>query len=367
MSKSRKHSCTAVVLTRDEARDVMEMSQQKDFWTVEMIEDNSIQLQGALDVLYNSEGGSDYQVEYTDSLSTRRLVINCTICNVLLSSYDTFSSHENGKSHKKVRQHILGSKQANEKGELKLKPMNALRGVYPPGSLEDKIDRGKHPVLGIQFVYKEIIKEETYFTCQLCTNKKYAVSGVKDEMYNHLISKNHSRRYLDVKFGLNNIGSSSFASEVAKIEELEGRIHAPIMDFTSLLPKKPDTIPTSHGGHPRVTKTDASSNTDPFVCNIKDLTDEIHSLCNADCLDEILEDDDYLGLFAGAFSIYNDKLYQFFSKQSCVNSGALASINKVKQLFSELYMEDKLRSSGEVCVIIFSFLCNVYGICFYFV
>ncbi|XP_066948715.1 uncharacterized protein [Macrobrachium rosenbergii] len=126
----------------------MEMSRLKDFWTVDMIQDNIIELQGALDVLYNSVSGSDYQVEYTDSLSTRRLVINCMTCNVYLSSYDTLSSHENGKSHKKVRQHIVGSKQANKKVELKLKPLNALRGVYPPGSLENKIDQGKHPVLG---------------------------------------------------------------------------------------------------------------------------------------------------------------------------------------------------------------------------
>ncbi|XP_066948709.1 uncharacterized protein [Macrobrachium rosenbergii] len=148
MAESHKHSCRTVVLTRDEARDVMEMSRLKDFWTVDMIQDNIIELQGALDVLYNSVSGSDYQVEYTDSLSTRRLVINCMTCNVYLSSYDTLSSHENGKSHKKVRQHIVGSKQANKKVELKLKPLNALRGVYPPGSLENKIDQGKHPVLG---------------------------------------------------------------------------------------------------------------------------------------------------------------------------------------------------------------------------
>ncbi|XP_066948717.1 uncharacterized protein [Macrobrachium rosenbergii] len=125
MAESHKHSCRTVVLTRDEARDVMEMSRLKDFWTVDMIQDNIIELQGALDVLYNSVSGSDYQVEYTDSLSTRRLVINCM-----------------------VRQHIVGSKQANKKVELKLKPLNALRGVYPPGSLENKIDQGKHPVLG---------------------------------------------------------------------------------------------------------------------------------------------------------------------------------------------------------------------------
>ncbi|XP_068240518.1 uncharacterized protein [Palaemon carinicauda] len=357
---SSHHSRRSLLLTMSEAEEVMEKCRYRDYWIVDYNNDNSIELQGALDALYNSTKGNNYVVDYLDSQSGTRLVIQCVVCNTTLASYDPFHSHDSGKSHMKVRQNSLSTKDPNIKEPLQIKPMNALRGIFPPGSLENKIDRCTLPALGLQFVYMEVINQKERYTCQLCMNKGTASAILKDEMFEHLTSKFHNKRYFDLKF-FPEVTPHDSVSKFRKLEEFEGRIHNTIIDFSKYrlnqasgeeaistsaqeLEKKPEPVFKSTRDHQSiVNKIDKASETNVLVYSVKDLTKDIHNLALGECPEEILNDKDYIELLAEAFWMYNEKLDKFFNKHGRAYSEAAASTYKIKQLFP-IYSEERLAS-----------------------
>ncbi|KAG0708059.1 hypothetical protein GWK47_024076 [Chionoecetes opilio] len=176
------------------------------------------------------------------------------VCSKELTSYDPFVAHENGKQHKKVRQKILSVPDPNLQSDLELQHLNKPRGTFTDGSLEDQIDSTKFTVIGVQFVYKEILDGREVYTCQLCHctdvlqisasrmfshltssthSKNYLVSLNHNK--NYLVSLNHSKNYLKDKFGWSGHKKSTreFEEECCSIEEYEGKIHANIADLTS--------------------------------------------------------------------------------------------------------------------------------------
>lgn len=158
------------------------------------------------------------------------------MCSKELTSYDPFVTHENGKLHKKTRQQKLIPKDPNLYTKLQKRPHNKVRGIFPKGSLEEMVDSCSEPVLGIQFVYKEVIHGKETFTCQLC-QKWSDVTRIKtSRMFAHLTSLSHNRKYMEIKFGLTKDFLLNFKDEARQIEEREGKIHQPIIDFTQQLP-----------------------------------------------------------------------------------------------------------------------------------
>ncbi|XP_045617994.1 uncharacterized protein [Procambarus clarkii] len=235
-------------MTRTEAEEIMETdARSKDFWTVDYDYDNCHKLQRVLDVLYNSVSGNNYEVDYQENQNGTRLIIRCNICSKDLTSYDPFYTHENGRNHKKCRQQVLTPKDPNISGTLQRRFLNEPRETFERGSLEDDIDSTKLPILGVQFVYKEVINGEELFTCQLCEKDDKVTRIRSRKMFSHLVSKCHSRKYLEVKFGFSK-KEMDFEDSAKEIEELEGKIHANIADFTKQLP--PNMIrPKGHTKH----------------------------------------------------------------------------------------------------------------------
>ena len=59
----RHHGSKAYTsITRDEAEDVMEKARANDYWRVDAYYDNKDDLQAAIDCLYNSVQGNQYEV-----------------------------------------------------------------------------------------------------------------------------------------------------------------------------------------------------------------------------------------------------------------------------------------------------------------
>nr|XP_027216515.1 uncharacterized protein LOC113809189 isoform X1 [Penaeus vannamei] len=135
-----------------------------------------------------------------------------------------------------TRQQKLTPKDPNLGTKLQKRPHNEVRGIFPKGSLEEMVDSCNDPVLGIQFVYKEVIHGKEKFTCQLC-QKSSDVTRIKtSRMFEHLTSLSHNRKYMEIKFGHTKDLLLHFKDEARQIEEREGKIHQPIIDFTHQLP-----------------------------------------------------------------------------------------------------------------------------------
>ncbi|XP_068212411.1 uncharacterized protein [Palaemon carinicauda] len=219
-------------MTREEAERLFEIdARDKDFWSLDAGEDNREMLQEAMDVVYNIIPGNKYEIDYQEHQNTCRLIVRCVTCGKDLSSFDPFITHEKGKPHKKVRQQMICPKDPNIKVGLQKQPHNLLRGIFNPGSLEDKIDRSNYPIVGAHFVYKEEM-DKPHYTCALCRHKKGSkVEAVcQNKMLKHLLGQTHTELYMKVKFNIE--PQLGFEDLVIKYEEFEGRIHVPIIDFT---------------------------------------------------------------------------------------------------------------------------------------
>ncbi|XP_042888097.1 uncharacterized protein LOC122263632 isoform X2 [Penaeus japonicus] len=187
----------SAILTKSEAELMMDTEvRSRDFWAVFDDYDNCIKLQKIIDLLYNSEPGNDYEVDYQENQNGTRLIIRCNVCTKELTSYDPFVTHENGKPHKKIRQQKMTPKDPNIGMKLQRRPLNELRGIFPKGSLEEMIDICRDPVLGIQFVYKEVIHGKELFTCQLCQKSSDVTKVKTSRMFGHLTSSSHNRKYM---------------------------------------------------------------------------------------------------------------------------------------------------------------------------
>ncbi|KAG7156919.1 Transcription elongation factor SPT5-like 4 [Homarus americanus] len=190
-----------------EAEDIMETDTRlKDFWTVDFDYDNCSKLQEAIE-------GNKYEVDYQNNQNGTRLIIHC-----------------------QLRQQIITPKDPNIKGTLRRQPHNVQRGIFPEGSLEDKIDSCSEPILGVHFVYKEVIAGIETYTCHLCQKDTDVTRIRSSKMLSHLISKAHNKKYMEVKFGYLKKSYSDYEDEAMQIEKFEGKIHTSIIDFTKQLP-----------------------------------------------------------------------------------------------------------------------------------
>ncbi|XP_064097815.1 uncharacterized protein LOC135209113 [Macrobrachium nipponense] len=221
------------MMSREKAENILDVEARfRDFWYLDNGEDNRDRLQDAIDVVYNTVPGNDYVIDYMECQNSCRLKVKCLTCNVELTGYDPFITHEKGKPHKKVRQQIICIKDPNIKAELTKQPHNLTKGIFEPNSLEDMIDHCKETILGVHFLYKEV-RERPYFTCTLCLKEKGSkVSTVSsNKMYKHLLGTTHNKKYMSVKFGISQ--RNGFQNILLEYERFEGKIHAPIIDFTN--------------------------------------------------------------------------------------------------------------------------------------
>ncbi|XP_064085373.1 uncharacterized protein LOC135200695 [Macrobrachium nipponense] len=162
------------MMSREKAKNILDVEARfRDFWYLDNGEDNRDRLQDAIDVVYNTVPGNDYVIDYMECQNSCRLKVKCLTCNVELTGYDPFITHEKGKPHKKVRQQIICIKDPNIKAELTKQPHNLMKGIFEPNSLEDMIDHCKETILGVHFLYKEV-RERPYFTCTLCLKRRGA-------------------------------------------------------------------------------------------------------------------------------------------------------------------------------------------------
>ncbi|KAK3851191.1 hypothetical protein Pcinc_042137 [Petrolisthes cinctipes] len=221
-------------LTKDEAEGMLEEEvRDKDFWAVSDDYNNFDQLQGVLNALFNSIEGNKYKVAYQENQKGTRLQIRCQICSKDLNSFDPFISHENGKNHKKMRQQQVVPKDPNLHRKLDKQHHNEPRGTFPEDSLEDMIDNTTMLVIGVQFVYKEVVEGQETFSCQLCCLDRISA----ERMFSHLTNaahNSHNAKYLEAKYGVKKMRGE--LEEFGRIvEEREGKIHANIVDFTKQL------------------------------------------------------------------------------------------------------------------------------------
>jgi len=215
--------------TKKEAEIIIEKSRDKAFWNCDEV-DNYVKLQGSIDVLYNCIPGNEYSVEYKKNTQSTRLEVRCHICDIDLSSYDPFISHDSGKSHKKVRQ----QKQIPQGSGLNALPKQ--RKLNSPwdfleiadGTLEKKLNGTSRTVVGAHMVYKEKNNGVYMYTCTLCQEDGPFHKIPKDEMYKHITSEHHYKKYLDVKFDI----QTNHIEEAKNIEEFEGKIHNFLADFS---------------------------------------------------------------------------------------------------------------------------------------
>ncbi|KAK8750290.1 hypothetical protein OTU49_014764 [Cherax quadricarinatus] len=261
-----------------DAEDIMEEARSKDFWIVDYAFDNCRTLQAALDVLYNTIPGNKYVVNYQDNQNGTRLSIHCKVCTKDLTSYDPFNTHENGKTHKKCRQQLLTPKDPNLRRQLVRRHLNEPRGIFLEGSLENMIDSTELNVLGVQFVYKEVIHGKNLFTCQLCQRDNDSVKRIRSsEMLSHLTSKEyhgkcmpHNAKYLKVKFGYYKSSVDILEEIVEDIAKYEGKIHANIADFTKQLP--PDMTESTSENFIPISGSDRSRCSRSRSCSLASLS-----------------------------------------------------------------------------------------------
>jgi len=202
----------------------------RDFWTTDM-ETNKALLQGALDTLHNCNKGNSYSVKYVNSQYGCRLAIVCEPCRVELSSRDPFMTHDQGKKHEKVVSTLSSAVlRPSVIGEVRLTPLQSPR--RPADALETALMATKEAVLGLQFVYKEELYGERHvfnYTCQLCRLMRVP----EEDMLRHLTTDTHHKQlYLSEKFNIKTKDMSEFREECKKIEEKEGKVICPIVDFT---------------------------------------------------------------------------------------------------------------------------------------
>ncbi|KAK4301717.1 hypothetical protein Pmani_019073 [Petrolisthes manimaculis] len=255
-------------LSKEEAKGMLEEEvRDKDFWAVHDDYNNFDQLQGVLDALFNTIEGNKYKVAYQENQKGTRLQIRCGICSKDLNSFDPFISHENGKNHKKMRQQQVVPKDPNLHRKLEKQLHNEPRGIFTEGSLEDMIDNTTLLVIGVQFLYKEVVEGQETFSCQLCCLDRISA----ERMFSHLtnVAHNcHNAKYLEVKYGVKKMRGE--LEEYGRIvEEREGKIHTSIVDFTKQL-----QLPAIHERHRNQISRPSSSthsrrNWSPSTPNLK--------------------------------------------------------------------------------------------------
>ncbi|XP_069193940.1 uncharacterized protein [Procambarus clarkii] len=185
------------MMTRAEAEFIMKKEvPERAFWIVDCFCNNYNRLQDVLDVLYNTLPGNDYSVSYLASQKGTRLVIFCQVCRIELTSFGPFSSHNNGKSHKRRQQQAASTKSVNKGRTLEHRRLNEPKGIFLKGSLEDLIDSTRFIILGVQFVYKECICGQYCFTCQLCQGDCEVERVNASTMFTHLRSVVHNKKYM---------------------------------------------------------------------------------------------------------------------------------------------------------------------------
>lgn len=332
----------------------------KDFWAVNDYQDNTELLQSLIDILFNSIEGNDYLVKYQENQNGTRLIITCKICCKDLSSYDPFMAHENGKPHKKVMQKSL-SKVEISVDSLQLQPHNKPRGIFPEGSLENMIDTTNFSVLGMQFVFKEVIDGRDTFTCQLCQEDADVHQLPASRMFSHLTSKGHNLKYLKVKFGYVKKSHKDFEEECLAIEEFEGKIHANIVDLTieseksqtlflqpALSPKE-EKIPKFE---PPERNSEMQDSSKPETCDVgvsanmtseaRFIMNELHPLQDVDCLMVLQDDNDMQDLLKETLWNLACKMEKYYNRTGATFTDGTKktplsdSAEKVKQYVAEL-------------------------------
>lgn len=319
-------------------RKLRSQAMHKDYWSVNDYQDNSEELQEILDVLFNSIEGNDYLVEYMENQNGTRLIIKCKVCAKDLSSYDPFITHENGKNHKKVRQKMLCVADPNLECELKLQPLNKYHGTFAEGSLEDQVDSTRSSVLGMQFVYKEVVDGEDTYTCQLCQRRADVYQLSASRMFSHLVSMGHNQSYLDVKFGYKKKSSRDFEEECCHIEEYEGKIHANIADLTTQYssnehnkwhqrrPKSPERVVKAPKIEPQeVIDVDVTQEKKkPQMCDVgvtaetssegRFILHEINAMQEADCQMILQDDTDMQQLLQETLWVLANKMEKYYNQ-----------------------------------------------------
>ncbi|KAK3894495.1 hypothetical protein Pcinc_001751 [Petrolisthes cinctipes] len=194
------------------------------FWTdytnVEM-------MQCIVDTKFSSYPGSEYKVD-VQYFNTPRLVICCLMCSgrIELKSYHHFISHHQGKIH--MKNCVLSTKSVNEFPPLVRR--ECLRNVkqFPLGSLERDIADNKTPIVGVSFVFEELVCGCVMYYCDLCKQRHLP----HKEMLTHLNSDTHTKCYINVVLHEDSPRSAESMSEKKRqIEKHDGRTHYNICDM----------------------------------------------------------------------------------------------------------------------------------------
>lgn len=328
-----KNESGVLLPTKKEAGIIIEKSRDKEFWNCDVV-DNLIKLKGSIDVLYNCIPGNEYEVKYKYNQSSTRLEVVCRPCDIELSSYDPFISHEQGRNHKKVRQ------QKQPLQEKKMSEIPKEKKEYVPwdfledadGTLEKKLNGTSRTVVGAQMVYKEKINGVYHFTCTLCQEDGPYHKILKDEMYKHITTdRHHSEKYLSVKFDI----SDNFIEEAKNTENFEGKIHHFLADFTeedsdyenysspsSMRSGSPDRKRSrnGHGCKPILAHKGTSVNSDdyPLLDVCRPILDELDYLNNAGTKDQAAEivskDTDIQGHLINSLWSINMRLEKYYEQ-----------------------------------------------------
>lgn len=201
-----------------------------DFWTDE---DNVDMLQAILDLKYNDYPGSELEAD-VEYFSNPRLVVYCLVCsNVELRSYKHFSTHVDGKPHKKKAAKSVYEDTCSTVKRLSLLPISKARMTYAEGTLEYELQRSSVPAIGMGFVFKEKYRGKIVYSCQLCSEARLD----HDDMFKHLTCSSHAMEYIFVKFQ-KNVSLANLPVERSRVYECEGGVNFSIVDFSSHLPSK---------------------------------------------------------------------------------------------------------------------------------
>ena len=264
--------------------------------------------------------------------------MRCHTCDIDLSSYDPFISHEQGKSHKKVRQQKQLPKGSGSSVLPKQRKINSPWDFLEiaDGTLEKKLNGTSRTVVEAHLVYKERINGEYLYTCTLCNEDGRFHRILKDVMYEHVTSRYHLKKYLSVKFDIH----QNTTEEARNIEELEEKIHNYLEDFTeqnyddersrspisqrSRSPHSPDRNRSCNGSRrlnhskPQLvdTGTITSSNDYPMLDVCRPILDELANLSHVATKDQaaemVAQDTDLQGHLINSLWSINMRLDKYY-------------------------------------------------------
>ncbi|XP_047487739.1 uncharacterized protein LOC125038314 [Penaeus chinensis] len=215
--------------TEEEIEQAFSYFPTPEFWTDE---DNLDMLQAILDFKFNAYPGSEFEAD-VEYYRNSRLVVYCLVCsNVELRSYEHFSTHVDGKPHKKKAARSGCEGTYTTLKTLTLLPISKAKMTYEEGTLEYELQRSSVPVIGMGFVFKEKFRGKMVYSCQLCIEPRLD----HKEMFKHLTGNSHAMEYLAVKFQ-KKVSLANLSAERARVYECEGGVNFSIIDFTSHLPE----------------------------------------------------------------------------------------------------------------------------------